>query len=1150
MKLKALGLRIAWAQACVLAVTGVLILLTFAASHQRRDVLVQLHQASDDLSQLSLGNDLLTDAVRSYAVTGDERYRQTFLEERDHIRHRDHAVESLLMMELEPDEAALIRAAKSRSDAMQDLERRMLEAVAAGNREQAQALAFGQPYQSAKSDIRRDISLADEYIHQRLMLSTARLDTRVDRLMMMAAITMALTILMIALIQLRFYHRRLLMPLADLTETTSRLLAGERKVVIPHAAEATEIGDLSRVLVNYQQAMADLDHQRQALAMAESWYRHIIESAPDAILVTNPQGMIVQSNPQADETFGHVRGGMVGLPVSALLPDGVIPAGSGVERLPAEGAVTHEYPGLTRDGQTLPLEISYTPMPWHEHYGICLCIVVRNLTQRKQYEQAMADQLAFRQVLLEALPYPVFFKDAAGRYLGFNRAFLTAFGIDREELLGKSVMDFSALPEEDRLVYQQANRRILAEGGVFTTEMTVTFADGRKHPVLYTLGGFGTPGRPQAGCVGSLIDISIQKESELVMQHAKALAEEATRLKSDFLANMSHEIRTPMNVIIGMSQLALESGLNEKQGNYIRKVNAAARNLLVLINDILDFSKIEAGKMTFEQTGFSLDEVMDALSDQEALKAREKGLDLRFAIDADVPRHLVGDPFRLGQVLGNLVNNAIKFTESGSVTLAVHPAGDEDEGVWLRFEVRDTGIGLTREQSGKLFQPFTQADSSTSRKYGGTGLGLVICQRLVELMSGEIGVESEPGVGSLFYFTARFSRAPAAGAADPVISDGRVSSQRDTRERQARASLAGAWLLLAEDNADNQEMAVEILQQAGIRVDVANNGEEAVAKAAQATYDGVLMDCQMPVMDGFEATRRLRRLPGMADLPILAMTANTMSGDKEKCLAAGMNDYIAKPIDVAELFLTLSRWVHPSGAAPAETARRPASAPSPLPVIEGLRLDFALRRLDGNTALLFQLLTRFREHQADAVSRIRQAMAAGDMESAIRAAHTLKGLAANIGADAVAARAVEVETGLRRADAGGQASALALLDREMQGLLARLTRALPSGAGEARTAAAAAPVDRRALLEELGRLAELLRVNDARTTRLAPALCGLLEQLGHVAPAAELRKYTALYDFDRAQATVEALIRQLEPAARHGADAAPSVPSSPGNAAS
>lgn len=391
MRLKAIGLRTAWIKGFMLTLTALLILLTFATSHQRRDALVHLHQASDELSRLNAASDFLTDAVRSYAVSGDDRYREEFLREKDRLRNRDHAVERLLALGLEPDEAARVRSAKSRSDALLELEARIFEAGALGNRPQALALAYGESYLVAKRGIRRDIGLADEQIHQRLMRYTARLDTRVDRLTIAAVAMMALTLILIAVTQFRFYQRRLLDPLAALTAATCRLLAGERGVSFPHAGDDTEIGDLSRALASYQQAMTDLDGQRQALAMAESWYRHIIECAPDAILVTGPDGLILQANPKADEVFGHARGGLVGLPVAALLPQEAIPAGhGGAADVGDAGPFSGEFRGRTRDGLSLPLEISFTPMPRHAHYGVCFCFVVRDLTQRKQFEQMMA----------------------------------------------------------------------------------------------------------------------------------------------------------------------------------------------------------------------------------------------------------------------------------------------------------------------------------------------------------------------------------------------------------------------------------------------------------------------------------------------------------------------------------------------------------------------------------------------------------------------------------------------------------------------------------------------------------------------------------------------------------------------------------------
>ncbi|MGM9489294.1 response regulator [Ideonella sp. YS5] len=535
------------------------------------------------------------------------------------------------------------------------------------------------------------------------------------------------------------------------------------------------------------------------------------------------------------------------------------------------------------------------------------------------------------------------------------------------------------------------------------------------------------------------------------LERAQHAAEVATRAKSEFLANMSHEIRTPMNAILGMSYLALQGGLDARQRNYVEKVHGAAESLLGVINDILDFSKIEAGKLEIETVAFQLGDVLDQLANLVGMRVEEKGLELLFALPPDLPGDLMGDPSRLGQILLNLVNNAVKFTERGEVMVAVRPVERTAERVTLRFEVRDSGIGMTAESRERLFQPFTQADASTSRRYGGTGLGLAICRHLVQSMGGEIGVESEPGRGSCFHFTLPFRlqagthpvpeagelrgtrllvvddhpptrellcalaeslgfEAESAGdgqaalaavaradaAARPfrlVLLDWRMPGMdgieclarlaqtgghhgqptvlmitafsRDLAERELhgrhlqvaalltkpvtpsalldaclgalgrpaayagrseqrqellqtrQASLAGARILLVEDNTINQELACDLLDGAGIVVTVAADGREALGALERESFDAVLMDCQMPVMDGYEATRALRQRPGLKDLPVIAMTANAMAGDREKVIAAGMNDHVAKPIHVDELFETLVRWVRPRLSQPA-----------------------------------------------------------------------------------------------------------------------------------------------------------------------------------------------------------------------------------------
>ncbi|MEO7639929.1 MAG: PAS domain S-box protein [Ramlibacter sp.] len=539
----------------------------------------------------------------------------------------------------------------------------------------------------------------------------------------------------------------------------------------------------------------------------------------------------------------------------------------------------------------------------------------RDVTQHRRQER----ENLFSRIVMENSGPMFWYEPATGNVLYANKAACEHLGYTAQEIVGQHVTRFSTGFTKE---ISAEMRRTLHEKGLhFNLEVTHRRKDGSIVDVESSV--FLAKDGGRVVYVASVKDITARKRIETEIRKARDLAEEATRTKSDFLANMSHEIRTPMNAVLGLSHLLLKTELSDRQRDYVNKVLSSGQHLLGIIDDILDFSKVEAGKLELECREFALTALLEGTANFVSEKCRAKGLELVFETAPDVPTALVGDALRLGQVLLNYANNAVKFTDSGQIVISVQASERTDTGVLLHFRVRDSGIGLTPEQTGRLFRSFAQADSSTTRKFGGTGLGLAICKQLAQLMDGEVGVESELGKGSTFWFSARlgipaFAHHPAS-VHEPVPTD-------------PLASIRGARILLVEDNDINQLVARELMEDAGLVVDVANDGRVGLDMAQTSAYDLVLMDMQMPVMDGLEATRAIRAIERLAGMPVVAMTANAMAQDRRKCLEAGMLDVLVKPMDPPDLWAMLLKWVKPAGAplpAPALPDPAPTTATSP-----------------------------------------------------------------------------------------------------------------------------------------------------------------------------------------------------------------------------
>ncbi|MBK9654757.1 MAG: response regulator [Rhodanobacteraceae bacterium] len=620
---------------------------------------------------------------------------------------------------------------------------------------------------------------------------------------------------------------------------------------------------------------------------------------------------------------------------------------------------------------------------------------------------------------------PLAFNPAAARLLGFS-------GDDFGRL---RVREHEANPAPMDTIRGIA--RVLAEGRVeFETRYRTQQGGQRDVQVLAQTIEFA--GRPALYWI--VRDITDRKRAASELRESATLAERANRARSEFLANMSHEIRTPMTAILGLTYLLQKTELGSVQRDHAQKIDSAARTLLAILDDLLDYSKLEAGRIAIEQQPFVLREVLDDIAVVFAPSIRDKGMGFNIAIAPTLPTALIGDPARLRQILLNLVGNAIKFSERGRVDVMVSGQRADNGDIDLQLAVRDTGIGIDSETLKRIFEPFYQAETSSTRRFGGTGLGLPITQWLINLMGGTLEIDTTPGVGSEFRVRLCLPEATATAVATlPAPAAVPTTSAR----------LGGLSVLLVEDNPINRHVAREILVGEGAEVDIACDGHEAIdrLRSAPGAYDIVLMDIQMPRMDGFEATREIRETLALRELPVIAMTANVSPEDRAHSRDAGMNDHLAKPIDVQTLVATVLRHARPGAAALAAAPAPRAGADAEPPV---LALEQALARLAGHRALYAQMARMFAQEQGESVRQLHDALAQGDRTEAGRAAHTLKGVAATLGAEALSTIAAQLERALKR---GVEAEELQRMSERLAEAVAQASVALERAAEQLSPAA-------------------------------------------------------------------------------------------------
>lgn len=784
----------------------------------------------------------------------------------------------------------------------------------------------------------------------------------------------------------------------------ARQLSQDRSTLEQRIAEATR--ELRRKKEEAEQFGLEKEQLNTKLTATLNELNTIIEANPDLLYVFDVQGRLIKWNRNVERFFGKHQDQLMLMPATDFVweEDKAMVART-IEEVFEKGFSYVESRLVRHDGAAIPYLCNGVVLKDGHGEALGFTGTARDISEYKRLEVWLAEALDLNQKTIASSQLGILAYHAGnGQCALANRAAAKIIGATNEQLTQQSLRHFPSWKESGLL---QMSEEVLQRGVESRREVCIITTSGKE----VWLDAIMTPFESNAEQYLLLMieNITERKLAADALQHAKEQAEEASRAKSDFFANVSHEIRTPMNSIIGMSQLALKSENDPRQRDYLQKIKQSGEHLLGVIDDILDFSRIDAGKLKLETISFDLGEFRKTLTNLVGWKAAEKGLRLKFDFDLAIPRYLRGDPLRLNQILINYVNNAVKFTEQGEITVRVRLIEEGAGDVLLRFEVQDTGIGLAAEQQARLFQSFQQADTSISRKYGGSGLGLAISKRLAELMEGEVGVQSEVGKGSTFWLTVRIDKSTAQ----------KLLAQKGEREEEVHAgemleamkAIHGARILLAEDNLFNQQVAREFLEEGGAIVHIAHNGREAIDWLRREFFDCVLMDVQMPEMDGLEATRRIRADAMLAGTHIIAMTANVSTDDRKRYLSAGVDDFIGKPFKLNDFYGTLARWLAPRMLRKAAAPSLVLDAIADIPDGDSRIMDFTvLHDLIGNDAKKVRsFMLKFIASSLEDVAMIEETMKRSDLPALNELGHRAKSPARMVGAMSFAKLCQELE---------------------------------------------------------------------------------------------------------------------------------------------